>query len=780
MRPPIPIRLLLIPVTASLAFNMQAQSLAADAGAGISVCAGEQGILGGSPTATGGGGSYTYAWFPPAGLNDASLANPVFSAASTTIYLVTVTDNGGTSAMDSITVNVMAAPPSAFASADEDTVCANGSIVLHAAWIPDANYQWTGPWGFNTSMQNPVTYAADGLFEVTAYLGNCAGPTSSVYIAVLGGQYVAAGNDTAICGSTDPIALSTGQPAGGLWSGPGVTGGAPFSFDPSLAGPSNTLTYTWGESLGCPNSDELVIMVNAPPVAAYANAAMACQNTPFAFIATSSGASSWSWDFGDGLGTSSAPSPVYTYADTGTFTVTLVVGADAACGDTTAGTVMVGSAPVVNFTADATEGCGPLAVQFTDLSSGTAVEYDWAPGLGTGGTSQFPISVTYPAGLFGDTTYTVALSGSNACGTDTDEALITVHAAPSAQFVADAESGCSPWLVTFTNAQAVQGDEYFWLWGDGTFCYCPGGSVQHSFTTDSEALVNTVTLFATNACGTDTATSTITVQPSTVTADFTANTTQGCVPLEVYFTQNSTGLTTWYWNFNGSEGSTDTSASFTYTEPGTWSCTLTGTGTCGGDSDSLTITAEAPPEGAFDVIPANPLVGVPADFMNLTDNSGNVAWDFGDGGTSVLAHPSHTYQDEGTYEISLTAAGPLDICAATVVRTVEVIAVETGADDPGVWVPDAFTPDGDGINEKFLPVVMGYTSCGFEFHVFDRWGALIFTTATRGVGWDGQVNGQACPLGVYTWRLSIGQCSDARERKAERDFFGHVLVLGGE
>ena len=132
------IRFWMVLVFCGIAFRMDAQLLSVDAGPELFVCGNQQVVLGGSPTAIGGGGNYTYNWAPAAGLDNALLSNPVCTAVATMVYTVTVSDNLGNSALDSLMVTVQPTPPSAFASAAQDTVCANGSIVLQAAWIPDA------------------------------------------------------------------------------------------------------------------------------------------------------------------------------------------------------------------------------------------------------------------------------------------------------------------------------------------------------------------------------------------------------------------------------------------------------------------------------------------------------------------------------------------------------------------------------------------------------------------------------------------------------------------
>ncbi|WP_369679192.1 T9SS type B sorting domain-containing protein [Siphonobacter sp. BAB-5385] len=70
-----------------------------------------------------------------------------------------------------------------------------------------------------------------------------------------------------------------------------------------------------------------------------------------------------------------------------------------------------------------------------------------------------------------------------------------------------------------------------------------------------------------------------------------------------------------------------------------------------------------------------------------------------------------------------------------------------------VYVPDAFTPNGDSQNDVFLPKVLHVNA--LKFTVFDRWGNSIFSTEDESEGWDGYVNGKPAPQGSYSYRLDV-------------------------
>ena len=93
-----------------------------------------------------------------------------------------------------------------------------------------------------------------------------------------------------------------------------------------------------------------------------------------------------------------------------------------------------------------------------------------------------------------------------------------------------------------------------------------------------------------------------------------------------------------------------------------------------------------------------------------------------------------------------------------------------------VYIPNTFTPDGDGFNNTFFPVISGaYSDQGYDFLIFNRWGELIFESLTVGEGWDGTYRDHKCQDGVYTWKLKVGHTYDYEIE----EFVGHVSLLRG-
>ena len=130
--------------------------------------------------------------------------------------------------------------------------------------------------------------------------------------------------------------------------------------------------------------------------------------------ASTGGPTAWLWNFGDG-GTSTGQNPVHTYSSAGIYTVTLTASnADGEDTETKTNLITVLTPPMAAFTANITEGDAPLAVQFTDQSTGTVTAWAWDFGDGSTSTVQNPIHIYESPG-----NYSVTLTASNAFGTST-------------------------------------------------------------------------------------------------------------------------------------------------------------------------------------------------------------------------------------------------------------------------------------------------------------------------------------------------------------------------
>lgn len=137
-------------------------------------------------------------------------------------------------------------------------------------------------------------------------------------------------------------------------------------------------------------------------------------------------------------------------------------------------------------------------------------------------------------------------------------------------------------------------------------------------------------------------------------------------------------------------------------------------------------------------------------FVNQSARADSFHWFFGDLGESTLGNPSFIFPNVvgGSYEVCLEAYNDVG-CSDSVCQWIHVLDVLL------VHAPNAFTPDGDGVNDSFTPVFnLPATVSNYELLIFNRWGERIFDTRSVGSAWDGTLNGELVQPDVYVWKLS--------------------------
>jgi len=231
--------------------------------------------------------------------------------------------------------------------------------------------------------------------------------------------------------------------------------------------------------------------------------------------------------------------------------------------------------PVVAFSASPTSGKTPLNVKFTDTSTGSPTSWFWNFGDGSKSFLQNPVHKYSKAG-----TYTVSLTVKNAAGrnTITKSKYITVTTKPVAAFSASPTSGRVPLKVKFTDKSTGIPTKWKWDFGDGTKSFLQNPTHKYS-----KAGEYTVTLKVTNAAGINTATKSkyITVTSKPVAA-FSASPTSGKSPLNVKFTDKSTGSPTkWKWDFGDGTKSFHQNPMHKYSKAGKYTVTLKVTNAAG-------------------------------------------------------------------------------------------------------------------------------------------------------------------------------------------------------
>jgi YVTN family beta-propeller protein len=227
---------------------------------------------------------------------------------------------------------------------------------------------------------------------------------------------------------------------------------------------------------------------------------------------------------------------------------------------------------------------------------------------------------------------------------------------PAANFSANPTFGKAPLTVAFTDKSTGSPTKWKWTFGDGT-----NSTIQNPTHMYSKAGNYTVSLSATNAAGSNTTTKINYIKVTAVTkpvASFSSNVTSGKVPLNVAFTDKSSGTpTSWKWTFGDGTTSVIKNPTHIYSKAGKYTVSLTATNSAGSNTatKSSYISGVAVPVAAFSVSPTTGKAPLTVKFKDKSTGSPTSwSWNFGDKSTSTAQNPTHKYTKAGKYTVKLT------------------------------------------------------------------------------------------------------------------------------
>lgn len=475
-------------------------------------------ITPGGPTTFCAGGSVTltasggtsYAWS-----TGSTAASITVSAAGT--YTLTATNSCGSSQATQL-IGTTAAPAAAIHSA-ATSFCAGSNLELYATG--SGSYTWS-----NGATTDSVNITSGGMYILTSST-TCGTASDTIIITQnpLPATAITAGGSTSLCNG-DSVTLTASGGAGYMWS----NGSTSSSITVSAAG---TYTVTASNSCGSAAATQTVTLVTSPAAIISSAAGSFCAGSSLLLYAVGTG--NYTWSNGattDSVSITSGGMYILTSATTcGTASDTVVI--------------IENPLPVAAITpAGSTMICSGSSVVLNG-SGGTS--YLWMPGGSTGSSIAAAAAGTY------------TLTATNTCGSDTATSTVILNSAPVAGISASGTTViCSGDEVTLN---ATGGSSYIWS----------GGQTGSSVTTGAAGIY---TVIASNSCGADTASVTVTVD--SVTAYFTASPSTGLYPLPVSFTNGSSASAIAYtWDFGDNTTGTTSSPGHTFQGPGTYTVTLT-------------------------------------------------------------------------------------------------------------------------------------------------------------------------------------------------------------
>lgn len=491
----------------------------------------------------------------------------------------------------------------------------------------------------------------------------------------------------------------------------------------------------------------------------------------------SAGQTFHNWYFGDGDSAINVPSANNQYAAAGQYTVRLISYSKYGCRDTADKIVDVYPMPVATFTIDKDRQCF-LNNDFnytstSTVASGTIDIYDWSLGDNTTSNVQNPTK-SY---LSVDSFWVKLKVTSNYGCTDTTRHRVYVYPMPVAKFsVGPKLKPCLKGNVfkitnksTVSNGGVISDYVYYYDYpnpsSDSSNVVTPP---DYTYLASGDYVI--LQKVTTNRGCWDTATVNITVNPN---PDLSFDIDSVCLKDSSVFDNTTTIATgtiqSWKWLFGDGKISTLQSPKHKYKNVGIYDVKLVAV-TDKGCFDTLSKPAIAkvnpnPKAGFYYVKDRSWENEVDIQFFD-TSSGGPVKWNwnFASMGSSTDQNPKLYYVDTLTQVTTLIVTNGYG-CRDTLTKVLFI------APDVVYYLPSAFTPNDDNINEIFKPIGLAY-ALDYKFIIFNRWGDIMFKTDNPQLGWDGKYQGKPVEQDLYFYRLEFIGADELRHEES-----GSIMIL---
>ena len=395
------------------------------------------------------------------------------------------------------------------------------------------------------------------------------------------------------------------------------------------------------------------------------------------------------------------------------------------------------------------KGCTPYDAAFHDNSK-NALIHIWQFGDGISSNHSNPVHRYINEGRYGVTLKVIDATGCSD-STEVPEAVF-LNKTPDARITLDTLQNELP-NAAFTMQPTV------WV-SDGTVDYLWKSNEQPNSTTPPQNTYiystkghKQITLKASTQYCADSTETNVDVLLPIPTPGFESDIKDGCVALEVAFSDTSQWAEKVEWFFGDGRSSKERNPIHTYKLPGVYKVSQKVTNERGQNYTTVAdyITVYGLPYVDFDPTPKQVfLPDADVTFNNLSFNAVSFEWFKNDSLFSVDSVPFYRFTQEGKYDIRLvgrSAEGCID--SITHYNLVDVRA------QGDVFIPTAFTPDGDGSNDGFRPVGYGVESKGYNLKIFNRWGERVFESNDKDEEWNGSFEGIPCQQDVYVWVVRL-------------------------
>ena len=705
----------------------------------------------------------TYTWTGP---NSFSSSNqnpsiPGITTAASGTYSLTVIDVNNCQAQATFPVTVNPLPIVTVTGA---SVCANQTVNLGASG--GILYSWSGPNGFTSNVQNPsipnATTSAAGNYTVTVTDANNCVNANVAIVSVNIAPAPTATSNSPVC-ENQVLNLFGNGGATYAWSGPHgfIFAGQNPSINAVSLAASGTYTLTATDANNCVGQTTVNVVVNSLPIPTASNSGPVCENSTVNLFGT--GGNVYTWTGPTNFSSSSQNPIISSVSVTSSGTYSLSVIDVNGCQANTTTTLIVNPNPIPTAGSNS-----PICLnQSLNLTSSGGGSYQWNGPNGFSSASQNPTIANATAAMSG--TYSVTVTSLAGCIAST---TVTVQVGAPLSISASTSDGTLCVGESSSVSAIGQG-------GNGTYTYQwtgPGGFSASGITTPvSPNTTTTYTVTLSDGCGTPPVNTTVTIIVNPLPSVLAGPTgISGCAPISVPFTGlSSPAAASCNWTFGDGSSTQECNPVHIYNTSGTFIVNYSVIDANGcQNSDTAIVFVYDIPEAEFSFGPQPATTLEPSISFNNLSTGVNLSyfWEMGDVNNSTFSTfnpPIFLYEEAGTYYVTLTVETP-NGCIDSVTHPVIIL------DDFAIYIPNAFTPNDDGLNDFFYAKGVGIEK--FEMFIFDRWGELIFYADEIDKKWDGTVSGKSGTIvqqDTYVWKAKVKAQSD----KNTREYKGTVSVV---
>ncbi|HMT29268.1 MAG TPA: PKD domain-containing protein, partial [Bacteroidia bacterium] len=624
-----------------------------------------------------------------------------------------------------------------------------GSAILSSTG-GTGNYTWT--WNGNISSSSSITNVGAGNYTATITDQSGCSTTVPVSINQPSTPLTIQGTVTQTsCGNNDgSVVLNTSggtSPYSYVWNNGSVTS----SLNSLFAG---IYTVTVTDQNNCSETNSFTVQAsNAPVVSVTSTVDVSCSggNDGSAVLTVNGGLSPYTWNWQNGASTGSTASNLVA----GTYNVTV----------SDAGGCQSFVQVVINQP-------DPLAIQMSQPVTICIGSNTFISGTVSGGSQPYTYlwnnnSTTSQVNVnpVVTTSYILTVTDSKGCSQVSAPIAVTVFQ-PLSLTANFPDSVCKN-SNALISLQANGGDgNYSFNWSNGLV------GISNSITITNDT---SLTIVLSDGCTTPSVQTSLSITAvNAPDLNFSLEPQKGCAPFTAQFDvpPGTPAGFIYNWNFGDGFSSSQASVSHTYLHDGMYAVSLTVAYPSASECSTLinfpaAVTVYPVPVARFIYDPPVPTLNHPdVYFTDRSINANAWNWNFGDHSGEVREpNPMHTYKDTGNYVVRLSVVSN-DGCRDSAYEFIHV------TEEMQVFIPNAFTPNGSGVNDNFQVYGVGFTS--YEISLYDRWGKLVHYAKNSDQAWDGTDDSsrQPVPQGVYVYKITITDNSGNMHNR-----FDHVTLI---